>query len=373
MPKFIICCFLIFSFLFYQLKGQLTDFLKSENISLQSETLYFKWQNSNFIKNNEYFNNIVEGYTLIGYWAEPSILYQISDQSKILAGVSISYFSGKKKFHTINPVFTFTHEFSKSIHFKIGSLPYSQYDMPYPILNPERYYLQRNNNGLEFSYNVGFFKGNSWLSWDQFIFFGDSIQESITTGNHCYFIIGDTLNTQLRIPIFMIITHRGGQINRPKKPIETLTNTGSGLIFTIKTNQKFIESINFSTLIFYYKQLSSYPYQPFKEGWAIYPFIKAQNSFVILESGYWYSNRFIAPKGEIIYSSISTYNPLNSIHHRKLFFGKIGFQKKFKNHVTLQFGFEGYYFNQENLLDYNFYLHLNWQLLTKLFRVSALP
>lgn len=39
------------------------------------ESFYFHFENLNFIKNNEYFNRLEEGRTLIGYYLTPCLDY----------------------------------------------------------------------------------------------------------------------------------------------------------------------------------------------------------------------------------------------------------------------------------------------------------
>ena len=60
--------------------------------------LYFNIRNTNFVRNNEFFNNIVEGYTLIGYFVDPTISYTPSKNTKIEAGVHLLKYSGVDQF-----------------------------------------------------------------------------------------------------------------------------------------------------------------------------------------------------------------------------------------------------------------------------------
>ena len=51
-----------------------------------SNALYFNFSNANFLWNNEFFSDIIEGYTLIGYHVTPQLQYHFSPNFKIDAG-----------------------------------------------------------------------------------------------------------------------------------------------------------------------------------------------------------------------------------------------------------------------------------------------
>ncbi len=46
-----------------------------EFVEGQENKLFFRLENNNFFKNNEYFGDYTEGYTLIGYTIQPTFMY----------------------------------------------------------------------------------------------------------------------------------------------------------------------------------------------------------------------------------------------------------------------------------------------------------
>lgn len=50
--------------------------------------------NLNFFKNNEYFNKIADGYTLLGAHLHSKLFYNISNKSQIKLGISLSKWGG---------------------------------------------------------------------------------------------------------------------------------------------------------------------------------------------------------------------------------------------------------------------------------------
>lgn len=59
-----------------------------------------------FVKNNEYFNKIADGYTLFGYQLQPSVSYQPSKDVIIQAGVLLWKDFGAAGYEDIAPTFT---------------------------------------------------------------------------------------------------------------------------------------------------------------------------------------------------------------------------------------------------------------------------
>lgn len=331
--------------------------------------LHFELRNSNFLRDNEYFGEIVEGYTLMGFWIQPSLSYQITETSNLKVGTHFLKFSGRDAFYKIEPYLVFEQQLSENLKLFLGSLDNDKGHMlPEPVFDPERYYHQKVDNGIQFLYNGTSVKSDHWLSWDKFIYYGDSAQEQLTAGSSNVFSIINNENIALSVPLFALFTHRGGQINRPKKPIETLINCGSGVDFRVNTNALLIKSINISPNAYYYKKNTSVQSQPFNDGWAFHPSVQLVNNFSYLNFAWWHSNHFIGPRGEAIYQSVSTVEPelptdvnLQSTYpKRNLFIAKVGYFKTFANCVQLNAGFEGYYDNKQKLFDYNFSVHLNY-------------
>jgi hypothetical protein len=111
--------------------------------------------------------------------------------------------------------------------------------------------------------------------------------------------------------------------------------------------------------IFYYKKLTSAPSQAFSEGWAFYPQIQLNFKSLIIESSWWHGQKFISPRGDKIYSLVSTYDT-TIMKEQNIFINKIAYQHWLPYRVLLLASFESYYFFSEKLMDYNFMVHLNW-------------
>jgi hypothetical protein len=59
-----------------------------------------------FLKNNEYFNNIADGYTLFGYQLNPKLVYFPSEFIRLEAGALLWQDFGTTRYKQVRPTFT---------------------------------------------------------------------------------------------------------------------------------------------------------------------------------------------------------------------------------------------------------------------------
>jgi hypothetical protein len=326
----------------------------------KSGDLSLKIENSNFLKNNEYFNNIVEGYTLMGFWATPTLQYQITENSAIEGGVHVLKFAGRDDFFKTLPVVRFTQQISPSLAMILGTVKNNaNHLMPAPMYDPERFYFNQADNGAQFLFSKNWCKADLWLSWDNFIFYGDSVQERITSGFSSKFQWDVKENIRFRFPLHLMITHKGGQINRPKMPIQTVNNLCSGIEMETDLDNFWLNRITFSPRYFFFSKNSGDTLLPYKNGWALEPTISLNFRWFVLESSYWYSNKFISTRGEAIYQPISSVINGYKEKSRKLIVNKLKYFYQLPKHITISAGFEGYYDMHEKIFDYNYSLQIN--------------
>ncbi|MFW5781041.1 MAG: hypothetical protein ACOCXD_00565 [Bacteroidota bacterium] len=343
------------------LYAQETDLLFPYPGSAYSEAgdLYLDINTSGFFRNNEYFNEIVDGYTLAGTFMTPAVSYHPTGETRIDAGVHMLYHPGMKGFKKIMPVFSFRYQFSKSGELIIGKLEGAEKHGLLPqLLNPERTYLQGYENGLQVRFNAGYFHSDVWLNWENYIFTGDTTQEVFTQGTSTGVKLLENKNTRLVIPVQTMAVHRGGQINETNKNISTLFNLATGVDIDFLTGGESIESIGVDFLFFGYVDLSPAKLQAFENGTGMYVGLGTTGERLELDLGYWYGNRFIAPGGEEIYQSVSYKNAGLVDPYRGL--GVIKASYGIPVGEGLQFGLftGGFYDLSGKLFDYYYGLHL---------------
>ena len=338
------------------------------------DNLVFHFQNANFVKDNEYFNDIVEGYTLIGLWTTPTISYNITDKATIEGGLHALKYSGQDNFNKILPVYRIDYRITPTLCFTLGTLHFNDNHLqPAPMLDPERFYFGQADNGVQFMLNKPNIQGDLWLSWDNFTWYGDSAQEKLTTGLALNFNIPVAETFSFKIPANLIATHLGGQINRPKKPIETLINFSSGLFACFKIDLGIFKELSFGSRAFIYNKNTQVETRPFKSGYAILPEISVSSGLLDVSFSYWYSHKFIGPRGEAMYQCISTQpERMDTLcSSRKIGVIKVNYTKKIVNALSFKCGFEGYQIPDQKLFDYNFSLSFICQIDKILLRPKA--
>lgn len=325
-----------------------------------SGTIKLNINNINFLKNNEYFNEIVEGYTLLGFWCRPNISYQISEKSEVAAGLDVLKYSGREGVYKILPFFRFRHVFNDNIELVMGNL-YGRLDhhLAEPILDPELTIRDKQENGVQFLLKSEYIKSDVWINWEHFIMLGDSAQEQLTGGTSTLIsLTGTNEELKLEIPVQLILTHKGGQINVGNSALETISNFGTGFNVRIKTDNSFLKSLSFENMGFLYKNLSPEKKRVLNSGWALYPAVVAESGWWQCKLGWWHSNKFFGPRGEDIYQAISPANLGYFENKRDLGVLKLGLFNKYAGKVLLAAQFEGYYNPTTKLFDYNYGLQI---------------
>ena len=159
----------------------------------------------NFVKNNEYFNPIsgsefilasglpwsidkslwIEGYTLTGFFFQPELVYNPSAKITLRGGAHFLKYSGARKFSEIRPVFSTSLNLSENTVLTIGSLIGSdKHKMFDPHFNNERLYYSYVEDGLQLRTENDHFFNDTWMSWENFIFKGDTTVRYSLSVNH---------------------------------------------------------------------------------------------------------------------------------------------------------------------------------------------
>src|SRR6056297_1956641 len=183
--RFYYLVFILFSLikLTYSQEFSPDPFHKSESTWKDSSALYFEFSNTNFFKNNEYFNDIVAGYTLTGFNATPTLSYHLSEKTKIKAGGHFLKLFGDEGFREIKPVFTVHQKFNPNFSFLIGTIDNSKkHSLIRPLYDPELLLTDPTQYGLQFLFKNTALEFDLWLDWQRCIHQNSPFQERFITG-----------------------------------------------------------------------------------------------------------------------------------------------------------------------------------------------
>lgn len=323
--------------------------------------LSLKIESTSFFKNNEYFNDFSKGFTGIGFFFKPTIEYFLAPKTKLSAGIFLLKYSGMDNFAQAIPLFTVQHKLTKNLDLVFGSIYGTlNHKLEEPLFRFDEYYQNNVEYGLQFLYNTSLIESDLWLSWEKFIFKDSPFQEELVIGNTTQLKAFQSNTFNLSIPFQILIFHKGGQIDSSPDPMSSIINGSAGLNIDYSIDK--MNSIGFEPLVFLYQGWnlpeSGVNSQLFNNGKALYLKLNYRNKYFNTMFGYWSSNKFIAPRGEYLFQSISEWDEGFSQAERKLITGKITIDRKISESFFIAFKADGYYdiLNKDFAYSYGFYL-----------------
>ncbi|MBE9467780.1 MAG: hypothetical protein IMY72_05580 [Bacteroidetes bacterium] len=357
---FFLSLLLIISLHFASAQSYNSIFLSETQINAaDSNNVFFNFNNTNFIKNNEYFNKIIEGYTYIGLFAQPKLTYFPSKNIKIEGGVHLLKYSGLDKFTQTKPIFTFQYQhkdFSLILGTIYGTL---NHNLPEPVFSFEHYYTNNVENGMQILLNKTYLKSDTWINWEQFILPNDTLPERLTFGSSNLFYLSDTSNSLiLTIPLQFLINHRGGQSSNINSNIQTLANTDIGLNVKYKIQSKAIKSIEFNNYYFSFFNNSNIIETYFDKGSATYSQLIINANKFIYSVGYWNAHNFMSVFGDPMFQLVSQKNILDTKPDKQLLTSNLFYSAPLCKGVNFGFRTELYYDLAAEKFDYSMGLNI---------------
>ncbi len=311
-----------------------------------SNKLFLSVINQNIVKNNEYFNHIIPGYTLLGSQANFRLKYYPTKNTMVKGGVHLQYYYGMDKIERVMPLITFSYTPVKGMYFVLGNI-YGGFfhNYPEPVYKFERFMEDPPETGFQFLYNNRWFHFDFFVNWRYFLLPDDlNHKEKFTAGISSYLnLFKPESRLQIQIPVQFLYNHKGGQYDTLDIPLETLQNTVLGIKMSYAF-QGFIKTVGANFHYITYKDGSGEKLQPFENGHGIMPEIYLKSKFVNLHAGYWKSYQFIAPIGEPLFSSVS-YRPEyegDVFPEREMFYYKLDIHKKISQGLFFGVRYEGY-------------------------------
>lgn len=325
-----------------------------------SNQLFLRFSNATFINNKEYFNPYQSGYTLPGFFLRPVLEYYPGPDTKLTAGVHLLTYSGEERYSRAIPVFSFHHRFSPGFEMVAGTIYGAlNHDLIEPLFSYERMFTSHNESGLQFLINRKFITADIWVNWERFIFPGDPFQEEFTAGfSSRIHAIDNERRLKVDLPLQLLVTHKGGQINDSDERMQSLVNFATGVHMDWTTGHHFFEAVSFRGYLAGFRDLSNELRHHYDNGWGIYPNLLVQTRWVGAGIGYWQGHRFVAPRGEPLFQSVSFENPDVANDYRELVTSKIIFSRKVTAGIDMSLRFEVFYDTVDGNLDHFEGLHI---------------
>ena len=361
----------------------------AQKYSLTNNVIVLQIDNLNFVKDNEYSNNIADGYTLIGSQLHPKVAFYPHPRAKLEFGLFGLTYAGLNKYHSVIPTFTFSYKIGKSL-FNMGSFSdETNHKLIAPLMTDESNLDERSiENGLQYLYKSNNFEIDTWVNWENFIFRKDIKNEEFVLGLSAQYEPIKNSNWQLAFSLQNLSYHRGGQINidlYDSRNSFTMRHTALGfkLEKTLVNDNKLIVNSYFLQ-----HQTDERPEEYFYEsGYGTLTRLNYTFDNWTLGAGYWYGNEFVSPRGDNMFQSVSSkvdYNYVNGQVYevyanfrepiRSLFLGTITYKKELLPNITFDMKtnlfFQKYYSKAvliqtvrevENQLDFSLSIRFSYQ------------
>ncbi|HAH24588.1 MAG TPA: hypothetical protein DCL77_12695 [Prolixibacteraceae bacterium] len=327
--------------------------------------LTIRFESMGFFQNNEYLGNFVDGYTLPGALFRPKLTYSPTDDLYIEVGGHLVKYSGLDKPVNLVPWFSARYRFSDQFSVVTGNLDQNnEHGLLDQLWEPERIYTDRPESGLQFLYSSNRLNAQTWVSWEQFLQRNDPFQEHFTAG-----LTGDLTAyrhsaVSVKLPVQLLFYHQGGEINYgPSRPrVQTHANIAAGWELALNTGGDRLKSINLNGYWLGYKAITQESNTlPFGKGHAYLLEASAQMRHSLISLSYWNAYQFIAPKGRLLYQSISDSDPTFTQTDRSVVTAKYLWQKSIAKDARVAFKLEGFIDvpTGDFSYSYGFYLLLN--------------
>jgi hypothetical protein len=329
--------------------------------STKSKQFSFQFESFSFLKNNEYFLKIADGYTLFGNQFSPKFTYQPAPHVCIEAGVYAWKDFGNTAFTSIQPIFTIKIQ-KDSSQFLFGNLEGQlNHRLIEPMMNPERVILNRQENGIQYTRRKQNTFFDAWIDWQKMIYKGDDKKEEIFAGISWNKKLITKPNFYLSIPYQVTFQHRGGQTTRDTGQVITNINMAIGIEAEWKFNG-FLQKIRTQNYLVGFQQNSNYN-QYFKNGSGIYVSLTAETKVLNLMISYWKSSGYLSDAGGDLYQSVGrTFRYGNVVEkERKLLIIRVMKDWKIIDNLFITFRFEPYFDLNNKVFEHSESLFLTYR------------
>ncbi len=310
-----------------------------------------------FIKNNEYFNDISDGLTLLGAQVHPEFIYKPSERTQFRSGLFLFKHFGEETIDKALPTFSFKYVNDKH-RFTIGNLyARDNHRLIEPLMGSEKILgSEVLETGIAYQYASQKVESEFWLDWENYIRKQDDKREVFTFGS----VSRVTISDHLSLPIQFLLQHKGGQINK-RYNSDTQSSAGSSHAFnaSLGLEYKHLNALNNEFVLSYYflhhQTASNLLEYPFEKGEAHYLTLNYKVKDVNFLLGYYQADQFVTLKGNEMFQTYSLKTNVNYWNgvldqkyseltepHRELMFAKLFFEKILAPKVKLGLQLEGF-------------------------------
>lgn len=335
-----------------------------------SQKLSLNIYNLNYIYNTEYFTNIPLSGTLFGYQLIPEIKYQPTPKFVIKGGIYLQKEFGRKGYTSLLPTFSVKYK-AKNSSYILGTLEgNTNHGYIEPIYDYKLLLNERLENGFQFFVNSKIYDHDFYINWRKAIHLGDPFKEEFDIGYIAKFNLLTNDKVEIKIPVQLLYSHKGGQIDSASTPLTSIVNNAAGISFSLNSGDRFLQKVVFDNYYVNYKDISGTKLQPFNEGNAYLSHLLFKFKFFDLDFRYWDSKGFINPRGNSLFSSVSEKYIGLTEEHRQLLLASVIYDKELFHNGNFDFRFSPYYDFVEKKLEYSYEMYFSYHLSVLLAKIK---
>ncbi|MEO6136376.1 MAG: hypothetical protein ABIP35_14555 [Ginsengibacter sp.] len=346
-------------------------FKNTTNINpADSQKLSLSIHNLNYIYNTEYFSDIPLSGTLFGYQLIPELKYQPSKRFVITAGVYLQKEFGRKDYTSLMPTFSVKYK-AKQSSYILGSLEGNiNHGFVEPIYDYKLLLNERLENGFQFFVDTKPYYHDFYINWRRAIHKGDPFKEEFDLGYSAKFNVIGKKNFKLKIPIQMLYSHKGGQIDVTNVPLTSLVNSALGIGMSFNNLHTFLRNVSFDNYYVNYKDISGFKVQPFKEGNGYLSHLLLDFKYFDIDLRYWNGSGFINPRGNSLFSSVSEKYPGLTQKKRQLLLASFIYDTHLFQGANFNFRVSPYYDFAFKKVEYSYEMYVSYQLEVMLTKIK---
>ena len=317
-----------------------------------------------FVRNNEYTNDIADGYTLLGYHLNPKLIYFPAKFVRLEAGALLWKDFGATGYNRVLPTFTLKLQ-KEHYQFLFGNLQANvSHRYIEPLYDFEKLINDPLENGVQFIWQRDKLFLDAWIDWQRMIYPGDPFREEIEGGLSAEQRLWQNINGwRLGLPFQFTAQHKGGQIDASELPLQTRFNGAAGLKLEKKLPGKFWQAVRTENYYLVYQDFSPTKVAPFTAGTGIYLNLGVDTKVQNVLLSYWRGNGYITEQGGRLFQSASTSyaHPDYQEQHRELIILRFSYDLPLTEDLSLTFRFEPLYDFKNPKLEFShgLYLHFN--------------
>jgi len=369
-------CMAILTLIFVESKAQVSNESLENGFSFNESKIkkvQFRFNSLIYVKNNEYFNEIADGYTLFGYYLNPKISYQPHEKVQIELGAFAQKEFGSKGFKELQPTFTIQIK-QNDWKFLFGNIEGTvNHRMIEPLMGFEKLLSNPLEHGIQVKYQkqvsakqIGRATGaketynddevffDSWIDWQGSTSPGRTNQEYIWAGANFYSRAVEIKGLKFKALTQLSVYHQGGQNIQSLLAVRTLINPGLG----IRVQKDFSNNQSLIADNYYVGYFES-PYR----GTAYYLNTYWKHPKYQVGLSYWFSHYFTSPMGNHLFQSQSQkYNNYDHYEpYRSILIFRLVRDWKVIDGLNISLRFEPHYDVQNGIFEHSEGVYLNYK------------